>query len=227
MIDTEGLIERLAEIREPARPLAPPWRRTANWLAFAVPSIVLVVAVMSPRPDLIAKVGDARFLIEQTGALLTALTAAVAAFAITVPGFERRVLLLPVIPAVAWLGTLTQGCLRDWIEFGADGLSLQPDWSCFPSIVLVGSVPAVAIAIMLRRGAPLRPHATTALGGLAAAGLGDFGLRFFHTQDASLMVVVWQVGTVVILSALAAMAGRYLLSWQSLIGRVRRRIAAE
>src|SRR5215471_2432514 len=66
-------------------------------------------------------------------------------------------------------------CVEDWIHFGPDGLSLQPDWFCFPAIVLVGAVPAIAMAVMLRRGAPLTPHITSALGGLAAAGLGNFG----------------------------------------------------
>ncbi len=74
------------------------------------------------------------------------------------------------------------------------------------------------MAVMLRRGAPLSPHTTTALGGLAAAGLGNFGLRLFHSQDASLMVLVWQVGTVFILTAMAAWAGHYLLNWRSIIG---------
>jgi hypothetical protein len=98
-------------------------------------------------------------------------------------------------------------------------LALQPDWACFPSIVLVGSLPAVAMAIMLRRGAPLSPRTSVALGGLAAAGLGDFGLRMFHPQDASVMVLVWQVGSVLILAALAGWAGRWLLDWRLVVGR--------
>jgi hypothetical protein len=74
------------------------------------------------------------------------------------------------------------------------------------------------MVIMLRRGAPLMPCATVALGGLAAAGLGNFGLRLFHPQDTSLMVLVWQVGSVFILAALSACVGRYVLNWQSFIG---------
>jgi hypothetical protein len=105
-------------------------------------------------------------------------------------------------------------------------MSLQPDWFCFPAIVLVGAIPAIAMAVMLRRGAPLTPHATTALGGLAAAGLGNFGLRMFHPQDASQMVLVWQIGTVIVLSVLSCWAGRYLLNWRSVIGTAGRRVAA-
>jgi hypothetical protein len=73
------------------------------------------------------------------------------------------------------------------------------------------------MAVMLRRGAPLTPHITSALGGLAAAGLGNFGLRLFHSQDVSVMVLVWQVGAVCVLAAMAALAGRYLLNWRSIV----------
>jgi len=91
--------------------------------------------------------------------------------------------------------------------------------------VLVGAIPAITMVVMLRRGAPLMPSTTAALGGLAAAGLGNFGLRLFHTQDASLMVLVWQVGSVFVLAALAAGVGRYILNWASIIGNARRRVA--
>ncbi len=221
-LETEKLIQRLADSSGPVRPLARPWVRAAAWLALAIPYVGLVVYVVSPRDDLIAKLWHLRFFIEQIAALATGIAAAVAAFASTIPDYDRKLLLLPLLPLAVWLGTLGQGCIQAWIQFGTDGLSLQPDWFCFPAIVLVGTIPAIAMAVMLRRGAPLTPHMTTALGGLAAAGLGNFGLRLFHAQDASLMVLVWQVGTVIVLTAMAAWAGRYLLNWRSIIGMARR-----
>jgi hypothetical protein len=221
-IDTEKLIERLAAAVEPVRPLARPWIRTAAWLLVAIPYVALVVFVVSPRADLVLKASEWRYAIEQLAALATGITAATAAFATVVPGYDRKFLFLPALPLAIWLGSLGDGCVEDWIHLGPDGLSLQPDWFCFPAIVLVGAVPAIAMAVMLRRGAPLSPHTTTALGGLAAAGLGNFGLRLFHSQDASLMVLVWQVGTVFVLTAMAAWAGHYLLNWRSIIGTSRR-----
>jgi len=217
-MDTEKLIERLAEAVEPVRPLSRPWARTAAWLLAAIPYVALVVLAVSPRADLLAKASEWRYLVEQLAALATGIAAAAAAFATTIPGYDRRILFLPALPLAIWLGSLGEGCVQDWIQFGPDGLSLRPDWFCFPAIVLVGAVPAIAMAVMLRRGAPLTPHITTALGGLAAAGLGNFGLRLFHSQDASLMVLVWQVGTVFILTAFAAWAGQYLLNWRSIVG---------
>jgi hypothetical protein len=224
-MDTEKLIGRLAEVVEPVRPLPRPWIRAAAWLLVAIPYVGLVVLVVSPRADLISKASEWRYVVEQVAALATGVTAATAAFATVIPGYDRKLLFLPVLPLAIWLGSLGQGCVQASIELGPAGLSLQPDWFCFPAIVLVGAVPAIAMAVMLRRGAPLTPHMTTALGGLAAAGLGNFGLRLFHPQDASLMVLVWQMGTVFILTAMAAWAGHYLLNWRSMIGIARRRVA--
>jgi hypothetical protein len=223
-VDTEKLIEQLAEVVVPVRPLPRPWVRTAAWLLVAIPYVALVVFVVSPRADLISKASEWRYEIEQLAALATGITAATAAFATVIPGYDRKLFVLPALPLAIWLGSLGEGCVQDWIHFGPDGLSLRPDWFCFPAIVLVGAVPAIAMAVMLRRGAPLSPHATTALGGLAAAGLGNFGLRLFHSQDASLMVLVWQVGSVFVLTAMAAWAGQYLLNWRSIVGTNRRSV---
>jgi hypothetical protein len=216
-MDTEKLIQTLVETAQPVRPLPRPLARTAMWLAIAIPYMALVVYVMSPRSDLVSKMSEARYLIEQVAALATGIAAAIAAFAATIPGYSRKVLLLPVPPLAVWFGVLGQGCVSIWLQFGTNGLTLQPDWFCFPAIVLVGAIPAVAMVAMLRRGAPLMPCTTVVLGGLAAAGLGNFGLRLFHPQDASLMVLVWQFGSVFILASLAGCLGRYVLNWRSVI----------
>jgi hypothetical protein len=225
-METDELIRRLAESSGPVCRLPAPAVRAAVWFALAVPYVALVVLVMSPRSDLAAKVSDPAYLIEELAALATGITASLAAFASVVPGFDRRILLMPALPFALWLGSLGLGCIQSWFQFGAEGLSLHPDWYCFPAIILAGLVPAIAMALMLRRGAPLTPHVSTALGGLAAAGLGNFGLRLFHTQDASLMILVWQVGTVVVLTTFAGSAGRLLLHWRFLTGDLRQRLGS-
>jgi hypothetical protein len=216
-VETNKLIQSLAADARPVRPLARPWMRTVMWLAIAVPYMALVVLVISPRADLLVKLTEAHFFVEQIAALATGVAAATAAFASTIPGYTRKVLLLPVLPLAIWLGSLGEGCLKSLWQYGLAGLSLQPDWFCLPAIMVVGAIPAVAMAIMLRRGAPLYPHLSAGFGTLAAAGLGNFGLRLFHPQDASLMVLVWQVGSVFFLTMLGCCAGRTILNWQSLI----------
>lgn len=215
-METDKLIQTLAATASPVRPLPHPWLRTAMWAAVAFPYVALVVLVMSPRPDLLDKLMDTRFLIEQLAALVTAITAALAAFASIIPGYQRRTFLLPVLPLAVWLGSLGQGCFAALLRSGTSALALQSDWLCLPAIVLVGSVPALAMIIMLRRGAPLFPYLSAGFGALAAAGLGNFGLRLFHPQDASLMILVWQFGSVFILTTLGSCAGRLLLNWRFL-----------
>ncbi|MGH9161034.1 MAG: NrsF family protein [Vicinamibacteraceae bacterium] len=215
MTRTDDLIRRLAEDIQPIQALAAPWKRMATWLALSVPFLALAVLVMSPRADLAARLWDSRFLIEQASALATGLAAAAAAFAATVPGSACARLALPLVPLAAWLGTLAHGCVQDWLQFGPDGLSLRPDWICFPAIALIGTGPAIVMTLMLRQGAPLRPRMTMALGGIAAGGLANVGLRLVHAQDASIMVLCWQVGTVFVMSLLAGVMGRSILRWGS------------
>jgi hypothetical protein len=211
---TEELIEQLAGEARPVQRLPAPHMRMLGWLLASLPFVALVVLVMSPRPDLAAKLGEARFLIEQGAAFATAVTAAIAAFYLIIPGANRRVALLPAVPFTAWVTTLGLGCIADWLRYGLDGLRITPDLACFPNIALVGALPAVAIVVMLRRGAPLAPHTTMLLGGLAAAALGSFGLRFFHAQDAGIMVLLWQFGSVIALSLIAGGLGQLLLRWR-------------
>jgi len=210
--ETQKVMGRLIDNLTPVKRLPSPSLRAAAWLALGIPYVALVVLVMSPRSNLVAKFSDAHFMIEQMAALITGLTAAAAAFATIVPGYDRRIAWLPFAPLAVWLASLGEGCLQ---ILTADGFrNFASDWFCLPAIILVGTVPAIAMAVMLRRGAPLTPKITTALGGLAAAGLGNFGLRLFHPQDSSLMVLVWQMGSVLLLTLLCGMAGRLLLRWR-------------
>jgi hypothetical protein len=215
-METDELISVLARTSAPVQPLPNPWLRAAVWLALSLVYATLVTVMMGVRPDLLAMIGDFRFDIEQGAALATGVAAATAAFAVTIPGYDRRVLFAPAPPLAIWLGSLGQGCLSAWMTQGAAGLQLRSDWLCLPAIVVAGAVPAIAIVLMLRRGAPLLPHTTIALAGLAAAGIGNFALRFFHAEDASIMVLVWQFGTVAILTAVSGSLGRYVLKWRTL-----------
>src|SRR5687768_5059138 len=110
MMETSRLIEHLASGATPVRPLHAPWVRAGLWLSVSVPSTALVVAWMSPRPDLPLQLADPRFLIEQVAAWATVVLAAVAAFAITVPGRSRTIGVLPLVPLSIWLARVGAAC---------------------------------------------------------------------------------------------------------------------
>lgn len=219
-MDTDRLIAELASRAEPVERLRPPWMRAALWLALAIPPMVAVIAVHGLDVDLATALANRRFAIEQTATLATALTAAVAALASTVPGGNRKWYWLPLIPLAVWLATVGAGCVEDWRALGPAGLSLRLDTGCLVPMVVIGIVPAVTMVAMLRHGAPLSPGLTLILAALATAAIVNFALRFFHIGDVSLMVLVWHLGLVAALSIGAGLLGPHLLGWGRLFARL-------
>jgi hypothetical protein len=215
MMDTDALIQELANSAVPVRRLSAPWARMLMWVALSVPFLAAVIWLMMPGDiNPVAALADRHFLIEEAILLVTALTAALAAFASVVPGYDRRVLLLPLVPLAAWLASVGEGCWSNWVALGADGLMLRADWDCLPPSILIGIVPSIAMVLMLRRGAPLLPRISIALGALAVAAFANLGLRLFHVGDASVMVLFWHLGGAAVLTGLAALAGRRVLYWR-------------
>lgn len=208
-MQTRDLIDMLADEAGPVRPLPPAWLRTGLWFAAAAAFVAGVVLVMSPRPDLAEEARTARFWIEQIAALATAVLAAHAALALSIPGTARRIALAPLPPAALWLGSQGFGCIADFASGAGTGISGEPE--CLALIALTGSLPAVALVAMVRRGVAVRPRLSLALAALAAASIGNVGLRFFHSQDAALMVLVWQTGSVALLALAGCLAGRTVL----------------
>jgi len=214
-MDTNALIDELTHSAAPVRRLPAPGARMLSWLALSVPFLVLVVWLLKPSEiSPVAALADRRFLLEELLLLVTALTAALAAFGSVVPGYDRRILLIPLAPFALWLASLGEGCWRNWLTLGPEGLTLRPDWDCLPPAILISIVPAIVMAVMLRRGAPLLPRISIALGALAVAALTNLGLRLFHLGDASLMVLFWHLGGAAVLAGLASLAGRRVLYWR-------------
>jgi hypothetical protein len=213
-MDTDELITRLSADLQPVRPLRPPWARAVLWVGLALPCVVAVVWRELMMVDAAQAAINARFMIEQAATLATALTAAVAAFGSTIPGFDRRILLLPLAPLALWLASVGHGCLQDWIRLGANGLTVRADWDCLPMAAIIGIIPAAAMAVMLRRGLPLHPRLTLALAALAVASVANFGLQFAHVRDASIMVLTWHLGAAAVLSALGGLLGERVIGWR-------------
>jgi hypothetical protein len=214
-METAQLIAELEAGATPVRRLPPPWARAARWLMIAVPAVAAVIVLMTPRPDLGARLGEARFAVELAAALATAILAAFAAFALTVPGRSRTIALLPLLPLAVWLGSVGQSCVGEWAALGPAALDVRVDWDCLRAAIPVGAAPAAAMVLMLRRGAPLFPRITFALGALAVGALANAGLQIYHEGDISIMVLVWHFGSVAVLAAIAALLGRLALPWPS------------
>jgi len=210
--NTDKLIHALSDNLQPVRSIRRPWMRTALWLAILFPYIAILLVVMAPRHNLSTRIWDPRFQIELAFAFATGIASVLAAFASVIPGPRRRLWVWPLIPLAGWLATIGEGCVRA----GVAGITFDHDLTCFPFILVFGTVPAIVLWLMLRKGAPMTPRMTVALGALGAAGLGNFCVRLGHPEDVSLMLLVWHVGGVFLLTAITSFAGRTLLSWKLL-----------
>lgn len=209
MTPTEKLIAALSEAVAPVKRLPSPEVRAGKWLAFAVCVVGALVAMHGVRADIAERFADPAFAAPWIASVLVGLTAAFAAFQMSVPGSKRAIELLPVLPLGVWLGTLGTGCAAELSEIGRAAFGTS--WECFKFIVLTSSALGIAMALMLRKAAPLAPSRTLAMGALAAAAFASAGLELFHHLQTSTMVLVWHLGTVAFVTLVALPLGRSTL----------------
>lgn len=207
------LIRRLAQDASPVSRPPPPMVSAMIWFALSVATALGVVLVMGLRPDFTERLGDPLFLAEVATPLMTSILAAAAAFCASFPGRPLWERFAPLPPLALWLAALVRHAYLAYSDAGHQALLLEIDAGCLPKIALIGLLPAVLIVLMLRRGAPIAPITTTVLSALAAASLAAAALRLVHLQDASIMILVWHVGSVALLAGAASIFGRRLFRW--------------
>ncbi|MCJ2144117.1 NrsF family protein [Methylobacterium sp. E-066] len=206
----ERLVEDLAGSLEPVRPLHAPALRAALWLGAAL-LIGLVLASRIDTSGFMLRMRVPDLALAALGAVLTAVAAAFAAFATSVPGRSRAWALLPLPPLALWIGASGFGCLRDWIAPGTGPLHPQEVAGCFSFLVCVSVPLSALIVVMLRRACPLRPNLTAALGGLAAAAAAAALLMPFHPHDATASDLLIHAVAVLGVIGLNGLAGGRLL----------------
>jgi hypothetical protein len=212
VITTPDLIESLVAGLSPVRRLAP-LARAAAWLAFAALMLALLAVSRALRPDLALRLLQPEFVGGVAGALTTGVLAAIAAFAVSVPGRSRAWLLLPLPALFVWMATIGYGCLTGWVSVAPGGSFFRDEAGCFALLVITGAPLALAMLVMLRHAARLAAAPVAILGGLAVAGLTAAALSFFHPHEASAIVLVWNLGVALLLVTLGGAFGRRMLSW--------------
>ena len=213
MIKTPDLIASLAANATPVRRLRPPAMRAACWLLLAAVVLTLLAINQGIRPDLVERLREPTFATGLAASLLTGVLAAIAAFLVSLPDRSRLWLLLPMPSLVLWLSNIGYQCLVHWIDIGPDGVSLGEAARCFATLVLTSLPLSLAMLVMLRYAAPLRPTAVALMGSLAVAAITATALSLFHTIDATVMILMWNVGTAIMFVALAGVFGRKMFRW--------------
>ena len=69
--------------------------------------------------------------------------------------------------------------------------------------------------VMLRYAAPLRPTTVALTGGLAVAAITATALSLYHVMDATVMILMWNVGTAALFVGLGGAFGRRMFRWVS------------
>jgi hypothetical protein len=213
MSNTEELIEALVDSATPVRRLRPPLVRAALWLLLAAVVLVLIGVAHGVRPDIDERLRQPTFVIGMAAALVTAVLASIASFRVSLPDTSRWWVLLPTPALALWLSTIGYGCFTDWVSFGPDGVQMGEAVQCFATLLMTSVPLSIAIVIMLRYAALLRPTEVSVTGGLAVAAMTAFALSLFHNLDATVMILMWNLGVAVLIAGLACVFGRSIFTW--------------
>lgn len=209
-MNTEDLIQRLGDRLEPVRPLAPPWRRAAAWLACAAAYLCGIVLLAWARGRSLAGAD----LVQQGALIATAISASVAAFASVVPASDKRMLGIPLAPGMLLMAALVWGCIVDVRMHGTFGVGREVDWPCVVSISVGGAVLWALGVAMLRRGAPLTPRVSSLLAGVAAFAVANLEACLSRPHVFTITVLLWHGMTTALLVTALAHVGRGLLTWK-------------
>jgi hypothetical protein len=204
VIRTSDLIEALVSDARPVRRLRPPVQRAALWLL--LPALIFGLLTMGHgvRSDLAQRLGQPDFIVGTVASILTGALAALASFMLNLPDRSRGWALLPVPALLVWMATLGHGCLVNWVNIGPDGVELGETARCFGTVLMTGLPLALAMFAMLRRGSLLSASTVTLMGSLAVAAMSATAMSIFHSLDATVMILVWNLGTAALIVAVGS-----------------------
>lgn len=208
---TEDLISQLAVGLKPVRRLPSPLAMLAIWSLFCAGVIAAALLISGLRDDFAAWLMDGFDLYHLMSAALVALTAGYAAFQLALPDRDQRWALLPIPAVIGWLVTMGWGCLADLARLGPEALNLTVSYPCLGFIIGLGLPMTVAIVVLTRHAAWMRPTPVAALGGLSAAAFASLGLTLVHELNAAVMVLVWHGLAVLVVTCIGALTGPMLM----------------
>jgi hypothetical protein len=213
-VRTDELIQELAADARPVQRLRPVAVRVAGWSLMAGISLGAVMMLMGVRRDFGDSLDQADFAFEAALLIVTALSAAVGALVVSVPGAERTTLVrwVPVIAGVSCV-LWAVGELMMASATGAPTGQLTFAWHCVYKTASVAAAPGVALFIMVRKAAPLRAGWAGLLAVLATAAVGVLGANTICPNDRPLHMLLWHVAPLMLFAAIGAGLGTWLLRW--------------
>jgi hypothetical protein len=201
MTSTPDLIAALAANVMPVRRLRPPLVRALMWLVLAAMVMGLVGMGHGLRSDLGQYFSHFSSAIGFSASMLTGVSAAIAAFFVSLPDRSRWWALLPLPTFIVWLMCVGQQCLTHWVDIGPEGMVLGETAECFATLGLTSLPLSLGLVLMLRHTALLQPTRVVFLGSLAVAGMAASALTLFHALDATAMILTFNLGSALLIVA--------------------------
>lgn len=191
---TDDVIARLAGNLTPVRRLAPPTWRAIRLAGLATVFLALLVGLRGLRADIAAKLLEPSFLTAVAAAWLTGLTATLAALEISLPDRSSAWAWLPVPAVLLWVWGVGWGCLAHWVTI-LDARPVEESAVRCVTTLIAASIPlALVLWKSLGRARPLRGSATAWLAAVAVAAFADVAHLLCHTVEATVFVLLMNLG---------------------------------
>jgi hypothetical protein len=207
---TDTLIADLAHGLPPVHPLRPPVVRALLWLAAAALLIGAALWRWGHLELFMARNAEPRMALQCAATVLTAITAVVAAFYLSLPDRSSLWRYAPLPPLALWIATSSLGCLEYGLGMGPPGDRLGESLHCFRFIIIVSVPLAVLLYVVLRRARPLQPLPVALTAALGVAALAAFVLQFFHPFDSTAVDLCTHAAAILVVIGAAAALRRLL-----------------
>ncbi|MGO4567573.1 NrsF family protein [Rhizobium sp. 2YAF20] len=207
-METTDLIRTLVNAAPPVRVIRPPVFRAGCWLVVAIAVVTLLAVEHGVRSDIAIQLRNPSFIVGTMASLLTGATAALSCLLASLPDRSRSWLLLPLPSLAVWVATIGYGCLTNSVNYDAGSLRLGQAFQCFATVLLISVPLSGSIFVMLRHVARLRPRLVTLTAGLAVAGMTATAMSLLYRLDATIMNLMWNLGTAVLIVIVEAIVGR-------------------
>jgi hypothetical protein len=121
---------------------------------------------------------------------------------VSLPDRSRLWLLLPLPALLLWFSNIGYQCLTQWVAVDPARMTLGETARCFATLVLTSLPLSLVMVLMLRYAASFRPTAVAVVGSLSVAALTATALSLFHVLDASVLIIMWNIGIAVVIVAI-------------------------
>ncbi len=210
---TEDLVNQLTNNLEPVKTLETPVKRLIRWLCVSALCIAVGIFVMGLRHDFSEASSSIRFWLETILILASAISAALAAFILSVPGNNKKQLkFIPFCCIALWAATAVVLSLRQFGE-AAHGFSAGSGMPCMSSIYILAVVPGAVLFAMICHAAPLNKPWVGILCVIAATALGALGLQFVCGASGPMHILVWHLLPVLVIGLLGIWLGKSVFNW--------------